>query len=106
MALRPGRYDAIGAAHGEEEITGFRAACALRRMLHHDAARSSITEEHILAADLLRLQVDAVLIEFQARPARSLIPIPEERDARPAVGAASDGRPALGQGLEAVAAGV
>jgi len=31
-------------------------------MLHHDAARSSITEEHILAADLLRLQVDAVLI--------------------------------------------
>lgn len=47
-----------------KEITGFRAACALRRMLHHDAARSSITEEHILAADLLRLQVDAVLIGF------------------------------------------
>lgn len=55
------------------EITGFRAACALRRMLHHDAGRSSITEEHILAADLLRLQVDAVLIGFSGR--RELMPV-------------------------------
>jgi hypothetical protein len=56
-----------------KEVTGFRAACALRRMLHHNAAHSQITEHHILAADLLRLQVDAVLIGFSGR--RELLPI-------------------------------
>ncbi len=45
-------------------IAGFRAGCALRRMMHHHAGRSSIIEEHVIAADLLRLQVDAVLIGF------------------------------------------
>ena len=52
-----------------KEVTGFRAACALPRMLHHDGARSSITEAHIIAADLpSRFQVDAVLIGFRLPP--------------------------------------
>jgi hypothetical protein len=62
-----------GARRTPKEITGFRAACALRRMLHRHAASSSITEEHVIAADLLRLQVDAVLIGFSGR--RELMPV-------------------------------
>ena len=52
-------------------IAGFWAGCALRRMMHHHAGRSSIIEEHVIAADLLRLQVDAVLIGFFPRPPRA-----------------------------------
>ncbi len=55
------------------EITGFRAACALRRMLHRDGARSQITDQHVLAADMLRAQADAILYGFSSK--REFLPV-------------------------------
>ncbi len=45
-----------------KEITGFRATCPLRQMQHRCIDASSITNSHILAADRLRLDADAVAI--------------------------------------------
>jgi hypothetical protein len=61
------------ARRAAREITGFRAACALRQMLHKDGARSSITDAHVLAADMLRAQVDAILYGFSGR--REFLPV-------------------------------
>ena len=55
------------------EITGYRAMCPLRQIQHRCGAASSITEVHILAADPLRAQADAVAIGFSGN--RPLLPI-------------------------------
>ena len=44
------------------EITGFRATCPLRQAQHRCSGACSVTDAHILAADRLRLDADAVRI--------------------------------------------
>ena len=57
------------ASHVPRRLTGFRSYDPLRRMLVH--ARSGIEPVHILAADMLREQVDLALFGYAA--ARPLI---------------------------------
>jgi hypothetical protein len=57
-------------ARSAREITGYRAMYSLLRIQHRCDAASSITEAHILAADQLRAQADAVEFGFSATARR------------------------------------
>ena len=48
------------ASHRAREISGYRTFCPLRRMMAHKG--SAIEQRHVLAADLLRAQVDIAVI--------------------------------------------
>lgn len=53
------------ATHKAREISGYRTFCPLRRMMAHKG--SQIDPKHVLAADLLRAQVDIATIGKGAR---------------------------------------
>jgi hypothetical protein len=62
---------APSAARAAKEITGWRTFCPLRRMLRIQG--SSITVEHILAADRLRQAAAGIVFGFSGR--RELVPV-------------------------------
>lgn len=53
------------AARRAREITGYRTYCPLRRMLRQKGTQ--VTERHVIAADMLRAQVDLAVIGRGAR---------------------------------------
>ena len=61
------------AARTAKKISGYRSYCPLRKMLQRHGSASSITDSHILAADRLRAQADAVAIGFSG--SRQVLPV-------------------------------
>jgi hypothetical protein len=61
------------AVRSARTITGYRAMCPLRQMLHRCGASSSITDDHVIAADRLRGLADAAAIGYSRR--RELMPV-------------------------------
>jgi hypothetical protein len=62
---------APNASHRPREVTGWRTFCPLRRML--GISGTSITIEHILAADRLRQAADGIVFGFSGQ--REVVPI-------------------------------
>jgi hypothetical protein len=61
------------AARTAPRVMGHRAFCPLRYCIKRHGAASSFTEEHVIAADLLRALADGAMIGFSA--ARDYLPV-------------------------------